>query len=578
MSTPGELLEALGREARARFGNGRDATTRVYRGRSVDELVPQIQRDLGADAIIVRRREGLTGGVLGFFQRAFVEIEAMPGSPGVDVYDEPASPPAPAQSPVRPQAAASPRGAPARESAPALDRSAAGYPPVTSPQPDVSPQPGVLPQPALAPRPSYAPPAPIAGPPTSPQHEPYSPAAPEPPAPAPEPQRPALAPAPQRPPSAPAPSSALPPSFVPPPSSAPPLPPTPHVSAPAPFYAREPSAPPAGAGSAYVTAHLAALARADRSKVPPRAPTPARGEEPPAWGADFQELIPREAPEPFAAAPALERPAARRRTDGERRVVAPGSHARASAGVVRSLRRCGIGEELARELIDSAGAHALALAPRAGLAQAVRATLAQRIPVAPPLPTKGAAIVIVGAGGSGKTTCCAALLGAYRKSSSLPASCATITRDPERGELRMILSPYVMKPSPARAPRALRAVRRARGDGMAVIDTPSLSPSDRAGIRELAALLAELEPERVVVALPATLGATAAAQLLQALRPLGANSLAVTHADETDQIGVAVEAACSFGLAPEYMLERARAGGWRVRQIGPTALAERLLP
>ena len=75
-------------------------------------------------------------------------------------------------------------------------------------------------------------------------------------------------------------------------------------------------------------------------------------------------------------------------------------------------------------------------------------------------------------------------------------------------------------------------------------------------MRELARLLAELAPERVVVALPATLGATAAAQLLQALRPLGANALAITHADETDQLGVAVEAACRFGLAPEYMLDR----------------------
>jgi flagellar biosynthesis GTPase FlhF len=135
-----------------------------------------------------------------------------------------------------------------------------------------------------------------------------------------------------------------------------------------------------------------------------------------------------------------------------------------------------------------------------------------------------------------------------------------------------------MKPSPARAPRALRALRRARGDGVAILDTPSLSPSDRSGIRELARLLTELKPERVVVALPATLGATAAAQLLQALKPLGANALAVTHADETDQIGVAVEAACRFGLAPEYLLEGARTGGWRLRQIAPSALAERLLP
>ena len=88
MSTPGELLEALGREARARFGNGGDAPTRIYRGRSVDELVPQIQRDLGDEAIIVRRREGLTGGVFGFFQHPYIEIEAIAGTPGIDVYDE----------------------------------------------------------------------------------------------------------------------------------------------------------------------------------------------------------------------------------------------------------------------------------------------------------------------------------------------------------------------------------------------------------------------------------------------------------------------------------------------------------
>jgi len=328
-----------------------------------------------------------------------------------------------------------------------------------------------------------------------------------------------------------------------------------------------------------VTAHLAALARADRSRIDRSRiaqpePISERSRDPIGWSADFQELVPRARPERFA--PAVE-PAAQARTAIERRVVAPGSHARARAGVAKSLQRFGISEDFARELIDSASAHALALSPRSGLAQAVRMTLAQRIPVAPPLPTKGAAIVVVGAGGAGKTTCCAALLDAYRKRSTLPASCATITRGSERGELRMILSPYLMRPSPARAARALRALRRARGDGIAVLDTPSLSPSDRAGVRELAGLLTEVKAERVVVALPATLGATAAAQLLAALAPLGANALALTHADETDQIGVAVEAACSFGLAPEYVLERGRSGGWRLRRIDPTGLSEKLL-
>ncbi len=555
MSTPGELLEALGREARARFGNGGETGTRTYRGRSVEEIVPRIQRELGSEAIIVRRREGLTGGVLGFFQHPFVEIEAMPGGPGIDVYDAAES------------ATPAPLPPPAPQQLAPLQRPALGYrpiadqpPPPPAPPPPVPPAP---PAPGQRPPPGYTP---VSGYTPAPG---YTPAQEGPPPPPPPPAR------------------SVPPAAEPPPpygTLPEPLPAPPPEPAPAPFYARESPAPAAAGGSAYVTAHLAALARANRAKSARREPlerrTPVeRPRDPVDWNREFQELVPSEEREPFVPEPfppAVER--APPRVTVERRTVAPGSHARARTGVAKGLQRYGISEEFAGELIDGASAHALALAPRAGLAHAVRTTLAQRIPVAPPLPTKGAAIVVVGAGGVGKTTCCAALLGAYRKSSSLPASCATLTREAQRGELRVILSPYIMKPSSPRAPRALRALRRARADGVALLDTPGLSPSDRAGIRELAGLLAELKPERVVVALPATLGATAAAQLLHALRPLGANALAVTHADETDQIGVAVEAACRFGLAPEYMLERGRAGGWRLRQIDPTGLAEKLLP
>ncbi|MGC2373807.1 MAG: hypothetical protein WA484_08030, partial [Solirubrobacteraceae bacterium] len=72
----------------------------VYRGSTVDELIPRIQRELGPDAIILRRREGLTGGILGFFQRSFVEIEAVPGGPRIDVYDEGEGEPAGERSPA----------------------------------------------------------------------------------------------------------------------------------------------------------------------------------------------------------------------------------------------------------------------------------------------------------------------------------------------------------------------------------------------------------------------------------------------------------------------------------------------
>jgi flagellar biosynthesis GTPase FlhF len=49
---------------------------KTFRGRSLDEILPQVRAELGADAIVVRRREGLAGGVAGFFQRSYVEVDA----------------------------------------------------------------------------------------------------------------------------------------------------------------------------------------------------------------------------------------------------------------------------------------------------------------------------------------------------------------------------------------------------------------------------------------------------------------------------------------------------------------------
>jgi flagellar biosynthesis GTPase FlhF len=73
--------------------------TKTFRGRTLEDVLPQIKADLGPDAEIVRQREGLTGGVGGFFQRACVEVEARPPveleqpARRFDAYDdEPAMP------------------------------------------------------------------------------------------------------------------------------------------------------------------------------------------------------------------------------------------------------------------------------------------------------------------------------------------------------------------------------------------------------------------------------------------------------------------------------------------------------
>ena len=59
----------------ASTSNGSD-DVKTFRGRSLEELLPQIRAELGPDAIVLRRREGRGGGVGGFFQRPYVEVDA----------------------------------------------------------------------------------------------------------------------------------------------------------------------------------------------------------------------------------------------------------------------------------------------------------------------------------------------------------------------------------------------------------------------------------------------------------------------------------------------------------------------
>ena len=54
---------------------------KTFRGRSLEELLPQVRSELGPDAIVIRRREGLAGGVAGFFQRSYVELDARRALP-----------------------------------------------------------------------------------------------------------------------------------------------------------------------------------------------------------------------------------------------------------------------------------------------------------------------------------------------------------------------------------------------------------------------------------------------------------------------------------------------------------------
>jgi hypothetical protein len=456
--------------------------TRIYRGRTVEELIPKIQAELGADAIVVRREKGLTGGIAGFFQRPFVEIEAKAGTPRLDLYDEDDA------APVLP---------PPLEQAPTPF---AQVPPPLQQDPTTFAQ-GLTPQP---PRGAYARNslAAFAGTDPAEQFRELTPSG--------------LIERAVR-------SNGM------------------HGTLPA--QSEDPFA--------------AALAEAEAAVLPAASATS------PTTVAELAAAsTPRSATETASAAPS--------------QPLAPRGRARAQ--IEESLLGFGVGEPLVRELIETAAAHVLPLMPaRSSLARAVHRTIAQRIPSLPPLPVGSATIAVVGPGGSGKTACCAALLEAYRERSTLPAACATVLPGETQGELQALLSPSVLEPTAIATPEVTQALDAAREEGLLLLDLPALSPADRGSIKAFAALLRSLKPDRVIVALPATLGAKPVAQLLEALRPLGASALAITHADETDQLGVAVQAACAFDLAPEYLLDRGHGRGGLI-QIDPAYLAERLLP
>jgi flagellar biosynthesis protein FlhF len=104
-------------EKRPTMNGTKSDDTRTFRGRTLEEVLPQIKAELGGDAEIVRQREGLMGGVGGFFQRPCIEVEARPGDPlpptrparRFDAYDDDPAMPEPLPPYEEPEAEAPPQ-------------------------------------------------------------------------------------------------------------------------------------------------------------------------------------------------------------------------------------------------------------------------------------------------------------------------------------------------------------------------------------------------------------------------------------------------------------------------------------
>jgi flagellar biosynthesis GTPase FlhF len=536
-------------------GHNRERSgVRTYRGRKLEDLIPQIRAELGPDAIILRQREGLMGGVGGFFAQKCVEVDAQAGGgreshQKIDIYDE--------DEPVN-----------------GWDEGLENF---------VAPS--FVPEPAPA-LPAPEQPAPVAAEPVQPVEETAPPVV-----------EPAARWAQEA------------DAFVAPPAQ--PIVPEPAV-APAPEPTPAPVAEELTAES-FVTRLEQAAAHVDIDELvklvtsgrvlgneAPAAPAPEAVPEsvasepivPPAPAPVVEAPAPAPvigtpAPAPVAETPAP-RPVAETPEPEPTPVVPPAATPWVSkqagdldgaeaAAVSAELTAQGISESWAQQLIVAAAAHRSPLF-KGSLRDAVRATLAAIIPAPAPLPATGAAVAFVGAGGSGKTRCAAALASAYAKRSTLASSVVSMGSDDWGGDLKELLkgqNVWVM--GAANGSEAAPAVEHGRDGGLVVVDTAAATPRDPETVNNLATELRSLNLDAVYIAVPATFSVHAARKLLDGFAALGADGIAVTHADEADQLGIAAELSQISGMPVAYIHDGLELDS-ALSAADPSALAARLLP
>ena len=256
------------------------------------------------------------------------------------------------------------------------------------------------------------------------------------------------------------------------------------------------------------------------------------------------------------------------------RVVTPSAHPE-SERVLGALRRAGLSDAFATTVVDEAAIHGLPFAAEpAALRPLVARALARRLTVAP-LGGPGA-VAIVGPAGSGKTTLVARLAGAYATAGRLPVAVIALRPKDGGAELARLLAPAGV-PLCVTDDAGVAAARIAnlRHGALVLVDTPAL-PAAAADPFQRDALGAELRGlglDGTHLTLPAVLAGEVARDLVDAARDLGADRLAVTHADGTARVGMAIEVAIEARLPISYLADSAA-----LRPAAADDLAFALLP
>ena len=481
---------------------------KTFRGESLEELLPQIREEFGADAVILRQRDGLKGGVGGFFQKRCVEVDARAGAPRVDTYagaaeDEDVRSALDEDAPGFAGELEAAEAAAARED----DDEERFVRPAGVAAPPV---------PAAAAPPVAADPAVVEGL-ESPAIRALFEAA------APFAEQLKMA------------DAALPRPIVPP-----------VVAAPA---VAVPALPAPVAVAAVTPADPAA------APAPAPAPAPAAAAEPVA--------APLPVPAASAAVEVIDAPPARP-TQADTQEIA--------------LVEGGLSPALAADVVAETVSHLLPFGTPRQLKRLVRQALARRIPVQGPRALGGATLVLAGAGGAGKTLTVARLAAAYAANSDLDVVVVALRPRDGGAELAALLAPTGVAVEVAEsAADAKERIAEMAGRALVLVDTPAVSPGDEEGVRALAADLRRLKGAEIHLCLPATLSAAAARRVVAAFAPLKAAGIALTHVDETPQVGAVVEVAIHGGPALTFVgRDTGLEGGLEIAD--PAAVAALVVP
>jgi flagellar biosynthesis GTPase FlhF len=253
--------------------------------------------------------------------------------------------------------------------------------------------------------------------------------------------------------------------------------------------------------------------------------------------------------------------------------AAPAAHPEVER-IVRTLRRAGVSDSFASELVAEATVHGLPFADEAParLRPLVARALARRVDVAP---LHGPdAVAIVGGAGAGKTAVIARLATAYAAAGTLPVAVITLRPKDGGAELARLLAPAGVPLSATDdVVGAAARIANLRRGALVLVDTPALPPRAGADRDALVADLRQLDLDEVHLALPAVLAGDVARELLAAARDLGAGRLVVTHADEAARLGMAVELAAESHTPVSYLADTST-----VRPAAADDIAFALLP